>query len=213
MSAPGRSDPAPRASHRTHPQHVNLEINLKSSFLASSLLAALGFLGAGQADATNLFNPTVSTTTVLDGASIELDGTLNDTLANSQPWVAELFAGIGECVRFFVTTTAFDAKITVVTPHGVVYRDDDSGGSLRPLVEINGAPVSGWYTVQVSQFTGQPQNANFALKYGRYNFGNPNCGAPTSPLSVPNPGEQVAKQASATAAALPGAETDPSGAR
>jgi hypothetical protein len=192
---------------------MNLESTLKSSFLASSLFAVLGAFAATHAGATNLFNPNVSTTTVIDGASIELDGTLNDTLSNSQPWVAELFAGIGECVRFFVTTTAFDAKITVVTPHGIVYRDDDSGGSLRPLVEINGAPVSGWYTVQVAQFTGQPQNANFALKYGRYNVNNPNCSTPTTPLSVPNQGEQAAKQASATEAAMPAAATDPSGAR
>lgn len=186
---------------------------MKSSLLASSFLAALGILSAGQADATNLFNPNVSTTTVIDGASIELDGTLNDTFSNAQPWVAELYVGAGECARFFVTTTAFDAKLTVITPNGAIFRDDDSGGSLRPLVEINGAPVPGWYTVQVAQFSGQPQNANFALKYGRYNFNNPNCGTPTSPLSVPNEGEQAAKQPAAAEAAMPAAATDPSGAR
>jgi len=186
---------------------------LKSTLLASSILATLAIFGSGQAAATNLFNPTVSTTTVLDGASIELDGTLNDTLANAQPWVAELYVGAGECARFFITTTAFDAKLTVITPNGFVFRDDDSGGSLRPLVEINGAPLAGWYTVQVSQFAGAPQNANFALKYGRYNFGNPNCGTPTQPFSVPNGGESVAKEAQAVEATTPAAATDPSGAR
>jgi len=186
---------------------------LKSSLIASSFLAALGILSAGQADATNLFNPVVSTTTVIDGASIELDGTLNDTFSNAQPWVAELFVGVGECARFFVTTTAFDAKLTVLTPNGAIFRDDDSGGSLRPLVEINGAPVSGWYTVQVAGFSGQPQNANFALKYGRYNFNNPNCGTPTGPLSVPNEGAQAAKQPASAEAAMPAADTDPSGTR
>ena len=172
----------------------------------------MGILATGQADATNLFNPVVSTTSVLAGTSIELDGTLNDTGVNSQPWVAELYAGIGECVRFFVTTTAFDAKLTVITPNGTIFRDDDSGGSLRPLVEINGAPVSGWYTVQVGHFAGQPQNANFALLYGRYNVNNPNCGTPTSPFSQVNDGVQAAKE-SAPEAAVPAAPTAPAGAR
>jgi hypothetical protein len=190
---------------------VNLETILKSSLLATSVLAALGFLAAGQASATNLFNPVVSTTSVIDGASRELDGTLNDTGANSQPWVAELYAGVGECVRFFVSTTAFDAKLTVITPNGTIFRDDDSGGSLRPLVEINGAPVSGWYTVQVAHFAGQPQNANFALLYGRYNFNNPNCATPTFPLARVNEGALAAKEPAA--AAEPAAPTDPAGAQ
>jgi hypothetical protein len=192
---------------------VNLETILKSTLLASSVLVALGIFASGQAGATNLFNPNVSTTTVLDGASIELDGTLHDTLSNTQPWVAELYVGVGECARFFVTTTAFDAEVTVITPNGFIFRDDDSGGFLRPLVEINGAPVAGWYTVQVAHFAGVPQNANFALKYGRYNFNNPNCGTPTIPLSRPNGGEAAAKQAEAAEAAMPAIATDPSGAR
>jgi hypothetical protein len=204
------------ARHRAFasvPLLVNLETILKSNLLATSVLAALGVFAAGQAAATNLFNPVVSTTTVLDGASIELDGTLNDTSVNAQPWVAELFAGIGECVRFFITTTAFDAKVTVITPNGTIFRDDDSGGLLRPLVEIPSAPVSGWYTVQVAQFSGVSQNANFALKYGRYNFGNPNCALPTTPLGSDDGADRAAKQGQAAEAAMPAAATDPAGAR
>jgi hypothetical protein len=203
-----------RPPFASEPFHVNLETILKSNLLATSVLAALGVFAVGQAAATNLFNPVVSTTTVLDGASIELDGTLNDTSVNAQPWVAELYAGIGECVRFFVTTTAFDAKITVITPNGTIFRDDDSGGLLRPLVEIGSAPLSGWYTVQVAHFAGQPQNANFALKYGRYNFGNPNCAVPTSPLARGEDGaDSAAKPAGAGEAAVPALATDPTGAR
>jgi len=66
--------------------------------------------------------------------------------------------------------------------------------------------------VQVAQFAGVPQNANFALKYGRYNFNNPNCASATIPLSVPNEGAQAAKQPAADAA-LPAAPTDPAGTR
>jgi len=166
---------------------------VRSASFALSWLVAAGNACIPAADATNLYNPVVSSTTVLDGASIELDGTLNDSNGNAQPWVAELYAGGGECARFFITTTAFDAKLTVITPSGFIYRDDDSGGSQRPLVKINGTPVSGWYTVQVSHYLGRPQNANFALKYGRYNFNNPNCDNQTIPLNAPNEGDQVVK--------------------
>jgi hypothetical protein len=146
------------------------------------LLAPALLLACGLASATNLFDPSVSSTSTLDGSSLELDGTLHDTNGNPAPWVAELYAGAGECVRLFVTTTAFDAKLTVVAPNGAVYRDDDGGGSLRPLVKIGSAPVQGWYTVQVAHYAGVPQNANFTLLYGRYVAGNVNCANPTSPF-------------------------------
>src|SRR3954463_11275680 len=97
------------------------------------LLAPALVLACGLAGATDLFDPSVSSTSTLDGSSLELDGTLHDTNGNPAPWVAEVYAGRGECVRLFVTTTAFDAKLTVMAPNGAVYRDDDSGGSLRPL--------------------------------------------------------------------------------
>jgi hypothetical protein len=147
-------------------------------FLAPALLLACGLAGA-----TNLFDPSVSSTSVLDGSSIELDGTLHDTNGNAEPWVVEVYAGVGECVRLFVTTTAFDAKLTVVAPNGTVYRDDDGGGMLRPLVKIGSAPVQGWYTVQVAHWSGLPQNANFTLLYGRYTAGNANCTNPTQPFA------------------------------
>ena len=155
---------------------------MKSILLALSTLSASALL-APAANATNLFDPTVSSTTTLDGSSLELDGTLNDTNGNAQPWTAELYAGVGECLRLFVTTTAFDAKLTVIAPNGTVFRDDDSGGSLRPLVRVASAPVQGWYTVQVAHYAGAPQNANFTLLYGRYTAGNPNCAVATTPMA------------------------------
>ena len=166
------------------------------------LLAPALLLAYGLASATNLFDPTVSSTTVLDGSSIELDGTLHDTNGNPAPWVAELYAGVGECVRLFVTTTAFDAKLTVIAPNGTVYRDDDGGGSLRPLVKIASAPVQGWYTVQVAHWAGQPQNANFTLLYGRYTAGNPNCANPTPPFARTR-GDEAMKDPSLVPAAQP----------
>lgn len=155
-------------------------MNMKQ--IAVAALSFVGFLVNTSAHATNLFDPTVSATTVLDGDSVRLDGTLND-VGNVRPWTAELYAAPGECLRLFVTSTAFDSKLTVTAPNGQVYRDDDSGGFLRPLVKIANPPVRGWYTVQVAEWTGAPTNANFTLLYGRYTAGNPNCAGGTLPVS------------------------------
>jgi len=156
---------------------------MKMKQIAVSVLSLLGIIVNTSAGATNLFDPTVSATTVLDGDSVRLDGTINDTNGNSQPWTAELYAASGECLRLFVTSTAFDGKLTVTAPDGQVFRDDDSGGLLRPLVKIANTPVRGWYTVQVAEWTGAPTNANFTLLYGRYTAGNPNCAGGTVPVS------------------------------
>ena len=159
---------------------------MKANPFALSIIASLGILASMQAGAaTNLFDPTVTTATKLNAGAVTLNGTLHDTNGVAQPWTTQVYAQPGECMRLSITTTAFDAKMEVVAPPGEVFRDDDSGGSLRPLVEIASAPNFGWYTVQVAQFAGTPVTADFTLKYGRYNNGNPNCAVPTSPLAQP----------------------------
>ena len=185
---------------------------MKSSLFATSVIAVLGVFAAGQAAATNMFSDITSTSTIIDGDSVEIHGNVNDSNVNSQPWVAEVYAGNFECLRLSVVSQTFDAKLTVISPNGEVFRDDDSGGSLRPLVQINGAPTSGWYTVQVAGFSGLPQNGVFTLHYGRYFMNNPNCATPTLPLVDTGAGT-AAKQAGADAAAQPPAPTDPAGAR
>lgn len=147
--------------------------------LSIAIVTAFAGLACGPAAATDLYDPTVSTTTTLNGSTVALSGTLNDTNFNPEPWTAQLFADINECVRLFVSTTEFDAKISVLSPDGTAWRDDNTGGQRRPLVRIPMTTVRGWYTVQVAHFSGLPTIANFTLKYGRYNLGNPNCdGAP-----------------------------------
>jgi len=151
--------------------------------LSASIVSAFAWLASSQAAATDLFDPTVSTTATLNGSTVMLSGTLNDTNSNPEAWTAELFADANECVRLFVSSTEFDAKITVLAPDGSAYRDDNSGGLRRPLVRIASAPVRGWYTVHVAHFSGLPTIANFTLKYGRYNAGNPNCDGAIGPLA------------------------------
>lgn len=144
---------------------------MKTKLIALSALSVLTVLASNHVNATNLFDPSVSTTILADGSSVRLDGTLNDTNGNAQPWTAELYAQPGECVRFFVTSTNFDSELTVIAPNGTVYRDDDDGGLQRPLVKIASAPSQGWYTVQVAHFAGAAMNSNFTLMYGRYSAG------------------------------------------
>jgi hypothetical protein len=183
---------------------------LKPNLLALSVLASLGvFASTHSGAATNMFDATVSTATKLDATAVTLNGTLHDTNGNTQPWTTQVYAQPGECVRLFVTSTNFDAKLEVIAPNGQVFRDDDSGGSLRPLVKIASAPNFGWYTVQVAHFNGVPLTADFTMKYGRYNNGNPNCATPTSPLSLPNGAAEATKDPMAAAPAQPRAPYAP----
>ena len=154
-------------------------VGAKRRFLSALTVAMLALMPAMRADATNLFDPTIAGSDTLDDTAVRLDGTLHDT-TNSRPWTAKVYAGTGECLRLFVISTLFDAKISVISPSGTVYRDDDSGGSLRPLVRVNNTRA-GWYVVQVAHYRGLPQNANFTLLYGRYPAFNTNCEVPTSP--------------------------------
>jgi len=158
-------------------------VGMKRRLLPALTVLIAALMPAMRADATNLFDPTISGADTLDDSAVRLDGTLHDT-TNSRPWTAKVYAGAGECLRLFVTSTAFDAKIGVISPSGTVYRDDDSGGSLRPLVRLNNTGA-GWYTVQVAHYRGLPQNANFTLLYGRYPAFNTNCEVPTAPGRAP----------------------------
>ena len=107
----------------------------------------------------------------------------------AQPWVVLVQAVAGECLRLHVTRQTADLEMAVLSPdvqenHWV---DDDSGGSLRPLIKIDPTPVTGWYVVVVSHVLGSSTRENFDLRYGRYPTGNANCTNPTltsAPISV-----------------------------
>jgi len=159
---------------------------VKTNLITLSVLASLGALAASHAGATIMYDPSVSTATGIGASSVTINGSMTDIPDFTEPWVGELYAQAGECVRLAVITTLFDSELTVAAPNGTVFRDDDSGGDLKPLVRIASAPVTGWYTVQVAHFSGVPVSANFTLKYARYNGGNPNCAVATAPLVLPN---------------------------
>jgi len=137
--------------------------------------------GVTSGHATQIFDNTVSSCTAADCSSLTIPGTINGNGTSSAgPWTAELFASTNECIRLFVVSQNVDTEIVAVRPDGFIYRNDDGGGSNRPLVKINGT-VRGWHTVQVSHFAGSAVESDFVLLYGRYNLNNPNCSSPTPP--------------------------------
>ena len=155
---------------------MNLKRIVKQSPL---LLVTTALLTTGAADATNIFDPTVTNSTGINASSIELNATLFRDIFGANPWTINAFGGAGECLRFDVSavTQNFDLELVVIGPDGQFFLNDDRvrGSDLRPLVTIDGARNSGWYTVHVADFQGRPIEGNFTLKYGRYPAGNVNC--------------------------------------
>ncbi|MFZ2310994.1 MAG: hypothetical protein WAV82_00070 [Methylobacter sp.] len=156
---------------------------MKSKILALSAVSIISVLASNHANATNIFDPSVSNSPILDSSSVRLDGTIHAFGPSANVWTIDAFAGANECVRFFVSTQFTDTKLVVVAPNGAIYRNNNGGGSLRPLVKIANSPNNGWYTVHLASASGAPVEGNFTLLYGRYTSGNVNCAAPTAPLS------------------------------
>jgi hypothetical protein len=115
---------------------------------------------------------------VLGGAVLSYSG------GGPNRWNQEVYATVGECVRLDVVTESVDMNMTVTAPDGRVYFNEDKGPSnKRPRVEIASAPNTGWYNVSVGPSSGASGDARFAMSYGRYSAGNPNC-ANATPAST-----------------------------
>ncbi|MEK6783906.1 MAG: hypothetical protein AABY61_00310 [Nitrospirota bacterium] len=143
-------------------------------------------LMVGTAGATELLAPT-STSTAINGGSHVVFGSTFAQGSIARPWVAQIEAVVGRCLRIEVTGEAVDLGMQVTAPrYNLAWRNDDSGGScfLCPLVKIANTPVSGWYTVTVNHYTGVAVNTNFTLRYASYPVGNINCANPTVPNAV-----------------------------
>lgn len=79
--------------------------------------------------------------------------------------------------------------MVVVAPQvGTVFRDDDSGTTGTcpncPRVNIASVPVTGYYTVIVSQWIGSAADVNFMLDFERAPSGSAVCTPATTPLSL-----------------------------
>jgi hypothetical protein len=106
----------------------------------------------------------------------------------NEPWVWQVSATAGECLRVHVTTAATDLEMALVSSDpakaagGVnfVWANDNNGSDNKPLIKVDPVPVSGLYVVVVAA-KGTTASSPFVLRYGRYQSGNSNCAGPTQP--------------------------------
>lgn len=149
---------------------------------ASGVVLSIALL-VGTAWATNLAAP-ASTSTAINGGAATLNGTTLAFGPSAHPWVAQIYAPAGRCLRLAVTSGP-DLGMQVAAPgFSQAYRNDDGGISpcpLCPVIKIASTPNNGWYTVSLNFWTGAPLNGNFVLRYAHYPVGNPNCSVPTTP--------------------------------
>ena len=147
-------------------------------------------LMVGSAWATNMFT-LGSTSTSINGSARIIQGTVTGGLSNNQPWVAELWAPVGRCLRIALTAEGADLETVVRAPNGQVFRNDDGGVAscpLCPVVKVANTPNRGWYTVSINHFNGTPVFVDFTLQYQHYPVGNPNCFGATLPVTATDEG-------------------------
>jgi hypothetical protein len=115
------------------------------------------------------------------GSTMTFNGTTETTANNNvDPFVVELFSAGQECLRIAVTAQGTDLEATLVAPDGVTWRDDDSGGSLRPLIKAI-TTTRGWHILRLSHFAGQAVNADFTVNVARLASGDVSCSGATPP--------------------------------
>ena len=134
------------------------------------LLAVCLLAGSGPAAATNMFDPRPlrNCTTVNCGSSI-ISGTVLQSSDFPLPWVAQIGAGDGECLRIDVTEQGANLEAVLISPSGQVWRNSSGvAGGQGPVLRINDIPQNGWFTLQLSHQDGLPVNADFTLAFGRY---------------------------------------------
>ena len=108
--------------------------------------------------------------------------TIRVTHQAAEPFVSQLFARVGECLRVDVTQQSADTGLMLLSPLVplAVASDDRSDADTRPLLMLDELPWTGWYTLVVG-FEGTGNSVVRAkVDYGRYPGGNANCAPPTA---------------------------------
>lgn len=105
----------------------------------------------------------------------------------STPWVRKYFAGQGQCLAFLMTKPVpnADLKLVVISPDpSIRYRNDDSGGTCFrcPAVQIESAPLTGYYTVIATLWSGDPVTTDFLPVVDRKDNAAIYCPKPTPPF-------------------------------
>jgi len=101
-----------------------------------------------------------------------------------EPFVIQVFARAGECLRLDVSTQSEDTALIIVAPTVLDAGSSDDVVDTRPIFALDPVPATGWYTIGISYFDYDPRIARFTLEYGRYNGGNLNCSQATAAQSM-----------------------------
>jgi hypothetical protein len=159
-----------------------MKLKLYPTAAAASLLFAI------TASATPIFDPTTSQCVRRNCDAVEFGGSVPGFLSTPMPWVIQVFAAAGECLRLEVTSQEADLEMRVVAPDGGhTWLNDDSTLApcpLCPLIAFNTRQRQGWFTVHIGEFGGASVQAHFTLAYGRYNRNNPNCTTHIAPAGA-----------------------------
>lgn len=141
----------------------------------AAIAVVSGCLAAGAASAGSQLEDAVSNCSGINCGAMVLRG-VHQT---NEPFVVQVFAAEGDCLRLDVDSQTQDMAMTVVAPAAweSAYSDDRDDADLRPLFFQDGMPGTGWYTVVIGHYAYAPTQGKFVLKYGRYPAGNPNCPA------------------------------------
>ena len=116
-----------------------------------------------------------------DSAATRFNGTIETNVSNNRdPFVAQIFSSGAECLRIAVVSQGTDLEATLVSPTGRVWQDDDSNGSLRPLLKSI-TDVRGWYPLVLSNFAGSSVNADFTIDITRLPSTSSLCTPATTP--------------------------------
>jgi len=142
-------------------------------FTRASLAIVTAVVAASTAWAGALIESRVSTCGTINCAGETIRGTHQAT----EPFVSQIFARAGECLRLDVTQESADTALRVVGPrvNFTAGSNNRDAGDTRPLLQLDALPTTGWYTVLVSLQGAGNTVVRFTLDYGRYPGGNTNC--------------------------------------
>ena len=141
---------------------------------------ALSFLASTAAWAGSHFESPLSTCTTINCAGMTIRGQQQ----SNEPFVIQVYAREGECLRLDVSTQTEDTALRIVAPAVLDTGSSDDVVGTRPIFGLDPVPGTGWWTVVISYFDYDPRISRFTLEYGRYNGGNLNCSQATATQSM-----------------------------
>ena len=164
--------------------------------IASALLTTTAAWAGAQ------YESTLSSCTTINCSGMTIRGIQQ----SAEPFIIQVFARAGECMRLDVSSQTEDTAILLVAPTvdetGFV---DDADGA-RPIFGLDPVPHTGWYTVAISYFIFDERISRFTLEYGRYPGGNLNCSQATATKAMA-PSQLTPKGGSVTKDVKPAADS------